>query len=88
MRVASIGIAVVPELDGQVVAAEPSDQVVEGMGRRRRPLGGEGGGQCPLATPGEHLPVPVVAVGQGVEGDDRLALLATGQMGLGDDPAE
>ncbi len=32
--------------------------------------------------------MPTVSLGQVVEGDDRLALLATGQVGLGDDPAE
>ena len=81
-------VPVVPQLDGQVVAAEPPDQVVEGLGRGRRALGGEGGGQRPLAAPGEDLPVPAVTVGQVVEGDDRLPLLPAGQVGLGDDPAE
>ena len=82
------GIAVVPQLDGQVVAAEPPDQVVERLGRGGRAPGGEGGGQGPLAASGEDLPVPVVMIGQRVEGDDRLPLLSPGQMGLGDDPAE
>ena len=82
------GVAVVPQLDGQVVAAEPPDQVVEGLGGGGRAPGGEGGGQRPLAAPGEDLPVPAVAVGQVVEGEDRLPLLPAGQVGLGDDPAE
>ena len=81
-------VAVVPQLDGQVVAAEPPDQVVEHLGRGRRPPGGEGGGQGPLAAPGEDLPVPAVVIGQRVEGDDRLPLLPAGQVGLGDHPAE
>ena len=32
--------------------------------------------------------MPIVMIGQRVEGDDRLPLLPPGQMGLGDDPAE
>ena len=82
------GVAVVPQLDGQVVAAEPVDELVEDLAGGGRATGGEGGGQRPLAAPGEDLPVAAVVVGQGVEGDDRLALLPAGQVGLGDDPAE
>ena len=62
--------AVVPQLDGQVVPAEPVDQPVEGPGRGRRAPLGQGRGQRPLAAPGQDLPVAAVAVGQGVEGED------------------
>ena len=81
-------VPVVPQLDGQPVPSEAVDEAVESPGRRRWALGGEGGGQRPLAAAGEDLPVTPVVLGQVVEGDDRLALLSAGQVGLGDDPAQ
>ena len=80
--------AVVPQLDGQVLPPEAVDQAVEGPGRGRRPLVGQGRGQGALAAPGQDLPVPAVAVGQRVEGEDGSALLPALQVGLGDGPAE
>ncbi len=81
-------VAVVPQLDGQVIATEPTYQVIERLGGGGRTAGGEGGGQRPLAAPGEDLPVAAVTFGQVVEGDDRLPLLPAVQVGLGDGPAE
>ena len=81
-------VAVVPQLDGQVLGAEAVDQVVEGPPGGGRPLVGQGRGQRPLAAPGQDLPVAAVAVGQGVEGEDGPSLLPALQVGLGDGPAE
>ncbi len=78
----------VPELDGHVVAPEAVDETVEGAARSARALPGQRRGQRPLAAAGEDLPVPAVPVGQGVEGEERLALLPARQVGLGDDPPE
>ena len=80
--------AVVPQLDGEVLPAEPVDEPVERPARRRRPLVGEGRGQGPLPAPSQDLPVSAVAVGQGVEGQDGTPLLSSVQVRLGDGPAE
>ncbi len=82
------GIAVVPELDSHLLTAEPVDQVVERPPGGGGPTGGEAGGEGALAASGEDVPVAAMALGQRVEGDDRLPLLSSRQVGLGDDPAE
>ena len=81
-------IPVVPQFDREALASETVDQLVERAGRGGRAAGGERGGECPLATPGEDLPVAIVPVRQLVEGDDRFALLATGQVGRREDLAQ
>ncbi len=89
------GVAVVPQLDGHVVAAEGVDQLAEAAARRARPGRFEGGGHRALATPGEHQPVALVGgrgagaagaaeVGQGQAGP---ALLAA-QLGVADGPGQ
>ena len=84
------GVAVVPELYGHPVSAEPGHQVVEDTTGSRRTIADEGGGYSPLATACEHHPGSVslpsrslVQPGQHVEGEPRMAL-AAGQLRLGD----
>ncbi len=81
-------VAVVPQLDREVLATEARDQLVERAGRGGRPAGGQRGDERPFAAPGEDLPVTTVPLRQLVEGDDRFALLATGQVGRREDLAQ
>jgi hypothetical protein len=88
-------VAVVPQLDGQVVAAEGIDQLAEA------PAGGDGalvlecGGHRALATAGEHEPVAPVGHGragasdaaQVGEGEAGPALLAA-ELGVADGPGQ
>ncbi len=55
-------VAVVPQLDGHVLAAEHLDQPSQLAARGGRPLGHQRRRHRPLAAPGEHL--PVVATGR------------------------
>jgi hypothetical protein len=82
------GIAVVPELDTHMLPAEALDESPQ------LPAGGGGTAvqdglrNSTLPAAGQHLPVPTVSGGQGVEVEDGLAFLSACQMSFGDGGAQ
>jgi hypothetical protein len=86
-------LAGVGQLDGDVVAAEPLDQLGEGgPGRVERegaePARLERGPHRSLAAAGEHQPPPGALAGELVPVIDRPALRLTAQMRAADHPAQ
>ncbi|GHG29759.1 hypothetical protein GCM10017567_56850 [Amycolatopsis bullii] len=78
----------VDQLDGDVRTPEPVDQPAQ-LGVRG---GGTALGQGPadrvLTAAGQHDDVPSQLVDQLLEVVDRAAFLSTGELGVGDDPAQ
>ena len=81
-------VSVVPHLHDDVLPPEGLHQHGQLTGRRRRPFGGEDGGDGSLAAPGEDQPVTAVEAGQGLDGRLRPALLPARQLRLADGAAQ
>ncbi len=82
------GVAVVPQLDGDVLPPEGVDQQRQLAGGGGRSVGHQGGRHRALAAAGEHLPPP--AVGPGQVGQRRLGqpLLPRRHVGRAGGPAQ
>ena len=82
------GIAVVPQLDGQGLAAERLGQAVQLPARRRGPRGDQGGGDRAPCGSRSGPSSARRGGGQVLEGEDRPSLLPAGQVGIGERRAE